>query len=60
MALKQTYEYINGSGNKYIIKNEGRKVIEYIPMKPHLRSSGVYDGGDYIKKEINNLEWNKL
>jgi len=54
------YEYIDGNGNKYIIKNEGKIIIEYIPMKPHLSSSGVYDGGDYIKKEISSQDWNKL
>lgn len=54
------YEYIDGNGNKYIIKNEGKIIIEYIPIKPHLSSSGVYDGGDYIKKEISSQEWNRL
>ncbi len=54
------YEYIDGNGNKYLITNEGKKIIEYIPMKPHLSSSGVYDGGEYMKKELSNQEWDIL
>jgi len=54
------YKYIDGNGNKYILHNEPNKNIEYIPMKPHLSSSGIYDGGDYLKIEINSQEWEKL
>jgi hypothetical protein len=54
------YEYLDGNGNKYSIKKEGKISIEYIPMKPHLSSSGVYNGGDYTKKLISDQEWNKL
>ena len=54
------YEYIDGNGNKYLITIEGKKIIEYIPVKPHLSSSGVYDGGEYMKKELSNQEWDNL
>jgi len=54
------YEYIDGNGNKYIIKNEDKLILEYIPIKPELSSSGVYSGGDYIRKEISRQELNKL
>jgi hypothetical protein len=54
------YEYIDGNGNKYLITIEGKKIIEYIPVKPHLSSSGVYNGGEYMKKELSNQEWEKL
>ncbi|GAI92082.1 unnamed protein product, partial [marine sediment metagenome] len=42
------------------IKGEDKKVIEYIPVKPSFSSSGVYDGGDYIKKEISELQYNEI
>ncbi len=51
------YKYLDGSGNEYKFSN---KFIEYIPVKPHFSSSGVYDGGDYIKKEINEFQYNQL
>ncbi len=60
MDLKSTpklYNYLDGNGNKYIISNE---LIEYIPVKPSFSSSGVYNGGDYIKKEINQKQYRKL
>jgi len=54
------YKYNDGSGNTYIIKSEVKKFIEYIPIKPSLSSSGFYDGGNYIKKEISKLQYNKI
>ncbi len=57
---KKKYEYADGSGNTYIIKNDLKIFIEYIPIKPHLSSSGFYDGGDYKKKEITKLDFNKI
>ncbi len=57
---KEIYEYADGSGNTYIIKNDLKIFIEYIPIKPHLSSSGFYDGGDYKKKEITKLDFNKI
>jgi len=54
------YKYHDGSGNTYIIKSEVKKIIEYIPIKPSLSSSGFYDGGNYIKKEISKLQYNKI
>ncbi len=57
---KEIYEYADGSGNKYIIKNDLKIFIEYIPIKPHLSSSGFYDGGDYKKKEITKLDFNNI
>ncbi|TFG14210.1 MAG: hypothetical protein EU535_03725 [Promethearchaeota archaeon] len=54
------YEYIDGNGNKYILQNEGKLFIEYVPIKPDLSSSGVYNGGDYIKKVINSQDWDRM
>lgn len=52
-------EYLNGTGNKYVINNEDN-FVEYIPIKKDYSSSGFYDGGEYIKKEINKSQFNKI
>jgi len=60
MDLKSTpkiYNYLDGNGNQYVIKNE---VIEYIPVKPLYSSSGVYNGGNYSKKELSRIQYNQL
>ena len=57
---KEIYEYADGSGNRYVIKKDLKMFIEYIPIKPHLSSSGFYDGGDYKKKEITKHDFNKI
>ena len=54
------YRYLDGSGNEYIINNESKITIEYIPVKPLQSSSGIYDGGDYVKKEISELQYNQV
>jgi len=54
------YIYLDGSANKYIIKDEGKKILEFTPVKPEFSSSGIYDGGDYSKKEINNLQYTEI
>jgi hypothetical protein len=51
------YEYHDGNANRYIIENE---TIEYIPIKPSQSSSGIYDGGDYVKKEISKSEFDQI
>ncbi len=53
----KNYRYLDGSGNEYKFNN---RFIEYIPVKPHFSSSGVYDGGDYIKKEVIEFQYDKL
>ena len=55
--MSETYEYHDGNGNRYIIES---KFIEYIPIKPSQSSSGLYDGGDYVKKEIIKLQINQI
>lgn len=51
------FNYLDGNGNKYIITNE---FIEYLPIKPPISSSGVYNGGYNTKKEINELDYDIL
>jgi len=54
------FRYRDGNGNEYILTEKSRIIIEYIPVKPLFSSSGIYDGGDYIKKEITKLQYRKI
>ena len=53
-------QYIDGNGNQFIIKRETETSIEYIPVKPVNSSSGIYNGGNYIKKNLQNVEFLEL
>ncbi|NVM34485.1 MAG: hypothetical protein HWN81_02745 [Candidatus Lokiarchaeota archaeon] len=57
ISSPKIYNYLDGNGNQYIIKN---KVIEYMPVKPLHSSSGVYNGGHYTKKELSKQQYNQL
>ncbi|MHA1235889.1 MAG: hypothetical protein ACTSQL_12505 [Promethearchaeota archaeon] len=50
-------EYGDGNGNQYIIEQDS---IEYNPIKPKFSSSGIYDGGDYVKKAITQQQYDKI
>ena len=52
--------YLDGSGNKFEINKTSKITIEYIPVKPLQSSSGIYNGGEYVKKEISELQYNKI
>lgn len=54
------FRYIDGNGNEYILTEESKIIIEYIPVKPLFSSSGIYDGGDYVKKEITKSQFRKI
>jgi len=54
------YNYFDGSGNKYVLRIEGEIILEYVPIKPFQSSSGIYDGGDFIKKIITKLEYDEI
>jgi hypothetical protein len=54
------YEYSDGNNNQYIMKSEKEETIEYIPVKPIHSSSGIYDGGEYVKKVISNLQFEEI
>jgi hypothetical protein len=56
----KTCRYLDGSGNEYIINCEYKITIEYNPVKPLQSSSGIYNGGDYVKKEISEQQFNKI
>jgi len=48
-------DYGDGNGNQYIIEQES---IEFNPIKPKFSSSGIYDGGDHVKKKITQQQYN--
>ena len=50
-------DYGDGNGNQYIIEQDS---IEYNPVKPKFSSSGIYDGGDHMKKKITKQQYNKI
>ena len=50
-------DYSDGNGNQYIIEQDS---IEFNPVKPKFSSSGIYDGGDYVKKKITQQQYNKI
>jgi len=49
--------YGDGNGNQYIIEQNN---IEYNPVKPKNSSSGIYDGGDHVKKKITQQQYNEI
>ena len=52
-----TYSYYDAARNKYILNGD---TIEYIPVKPLESSSEIYNDGNYIKKEIQATDRDKL
>ncbi len=49
--------YGDGNGNQYIIEQDS---IEYNPVKPKNSSSGIYDGGDHMKKKITLHQYDEI
>ena len=49
--------YCDGNGNQYIIEQD---CIEYNPVKPKFSSSGIYNGGDHVKKKITQQQNDKI
>jgi len=54
------FGYSDGSGNTYRIKSEKTITLEYIPVKPKYSSSGIYNGGDPVIKELNNAQYEQI
>jgi hypothetical protein len=52
--------YVDGSGNAFVISGTRQKVVEYTPVKPEVSSSGVYDGGTYTKKKIDETLFSQI
>lgn len=53
----KVYNYFDGNGNQYKISADLDNIIEYFPIKPYQSSSGVYDGGEYNKKRLDNEQF---
>lgn len=51
------YEYADGSGNLYRLSPT---LIEYEPVQAEFSSSGIYSGGDAVKKSISPSDYEKL
>lgn len=54
------YSYSDGNGNTYVIRSKTTKTIEYIPIKPQLSSSGLYNGGDHVVKMLNDIQYEQI
>lgn len=51
------YTIHDGAGNKYVITENS---LEYVPIKPMQSSSGIYDGGDYVKRKLTADEYKSV
>jgi hypothetical protein len=51
------YAYYDAARNKYVLKG---KELEYIPVQKKESSSGIYSGGTYESRELNNEQREKL
>lgn len=51
------YIYADGSGNTYHITKDA---IEYVPVQPEYSSSGVFSGGEKVKKSITKNEFQEI
>ena len=56
-VAKLTYIYLDGTANKYIIKQTS---VEYIPVKPEQSSSGMYSGGNPWEVKIDDQQFARL
>jgi len=51
------YKYSDGSGNTYII---AQQTIEYQPVVAEFSSSGIYSGGEPVKRELSESEYAEM
>ena len=51
------FDYGDGNGNQFVIEQDS---VEYNPVKPKFSSSGIYDGGDHVKKTITQQQYDKI
>jgi hypothetical protein len=57
MTAKTTYEYADGSGNVYVVKDLS---VEYKPVTPRNSSSGVYSGGEPAHATVSASQYDSL
>jgi hypothetical protein len=57
MTAKTTYEYADGSGNVYVVKDLS---VEYKPVTPRNSSSGVYSGGEPAHATVSSSQYDSL
>jgi hypothetical protein len=57
MTAKTSYEYADGSGNVYVVKDLS---VEYKPVTPRNSSSGVYSGGEPAHATISSDQYDSL
>jgi len=54
------FRYADGSGNVYRISGPDPYTFRYVPIKPHESSSGTYDGGKEVNKEITQSDFDQV
>ena len=59
---RTAYRYVDGSGNSYRLSSEvaGPISFSYSPIKPEFSSSGTYDGGDPVKKDMTGEQFAEI
>lgn len=55
--MRTVFNYSDGNGNRFWITNCG---IDYKPIQVNQSSSGYFDGGLPIRKEISKKQYNSL
>ncbi|MFK7908056.1 MAG: hypothetical protein AB8B69_23195 [Chitinophagales bacterium] len=54
---KPNYRYVDGNNNTYVITPTS---VDYQPIDKMMSSSGNYDGGEPIKKEIDETQYTSI
>ncbi len=54
---KPNYRYVDGNNNTYFITATN---IDYKPIDKMMSSSGTYDGGEPVKKEIDEVQYTAI
>jgi hypothetical protein len=57
MTANTSYEYADGSGNVYVVKDLS---VEYKPVTPRNSSSGIYSGGEPASVTIASDQYDSL
>ncbi len=54
---KEEYLIFDGSGNRYLISQGYGLIIDYDPVTPEKSSSGMYSGGEKVKRTISEAQY---